>query len=127
VYWLAVSGLSGSMACYDVAHSISIKTAYRKFKKLSCTQKYIALVLASLTGILHASQPFLGLFNLVKQGQPLAMLGAQTIATTVKCITGSLNAMRYMSLWGINGVKSRISTTSNIVNAVIPRLDRGIP
>ena len=105
VYWLAVLGLSGSMACYDVAHSISIKTAYRKFKKLSCTQKYIALVLASLTGILHASQPLLGLLHLIKQSQPLAILGAQTVATTVKCITGSLDAIRYMSMWRINEEK----------------------
>ena len=87
------------MACYDVTHSVNIKTAYQKFKKLSCTQKYIALVLASLTGILHASQPFLGLLHLVKIRQPLAILGAQTVAATVKCITGSINAMQYAGMW----------------------------
>ena len=46
-YWLSVLGLCGSMACYDVTHSVNIKTAYQKFKELACTQKYIALVLAA--------------------------------------------------------------------------------
>jgi hypothetical protein len=109
IYWLSVLGLSGSIACYDVTHPVNIKTAYQKFKKLSCTQKCIALVLASLTGILHASQPFLGLLHLVKIREPLAILGAQTVATTVKCITGSINAMQYVGMWA-----SRSLTVSDV-------------
>ena len=57
-----------------------------------------------LTGILHASQPFLGLFHLVKLRQPLAILGAQTIATAVKGITGAINAMRYVNMWATRSV-----------------------
>ncbi len=98
-YWLSALGLCGSMACYDVAHSVNIKAAYQKFKELACTRKYIALVLAALAGVLHASQPFLGLFHLVKLRQPLAILGAQTIATAVKGITGAMNALRYVNMW----------------------------
>ena len=98
-YWLSALGLCGSMACYDVAHSVNIKAAYQKFKELACTRKYIALVLAGLAGVLHASQPVLGLFHLVKLRQPLAILGAQTVATAVKGITGAMNALRYVNMW----------------------------
>ncbi len=99
IYWLSVLGLSGSNACYHVTHSLNVKAAYQEYKKLSSGYKCVALGLSGLVGILHASQPFLGLVHLLKMGQPLVVLGAQGVATVVECSTGSIDAMQHISMW----------------------------
>lgn len=97
VYWLSVIGLSASVACYHLTHTLNIKSAYRTLKNLPSPLAKIAGTGAALVvGGLHASQTVLGLMALLKQPQKW-LLVLQGVAVSVEFVTGFLSAAQHTS------------------------------
>jgi hypothetical protein len=128
VYWLSVVGLSCSNACYHVTHSLNIGPAYKKFKKLSCGKKMLALTLSFLTGGLHASQSLLGLFHLIKTNQHIAILGVQGLATLVEFFTGSIDSLQHLGQRATDSIDALTYTslwaTSRVSAEDMPPLEK---
>lgn len=97
VYWMSVIGLSASVACYNLTHTLNIRSAYYTLKNLpSMPAKVVGVAVALLAGSLEASQTTLGLMGLLSQPRKW-LLVLQGLAIGIEFATGFIEASQHAS------------------------------
>jgi hypothetical protein len=103
VYWLSVIGLSTSVACYNLTHTLNVKSAYYTLMNLPSTgAKITGVGVALVAGCLEASQTTLGFMGLLKQPRRWLLVlqgGAIAIEFTTGFIEASQHASQRAALW----------------------------
>jgi hypothetical protein len=97
VHWLSVLGLSSASACYHVNHTLNLGAAWRRYQRLSLSQKCLSFFIAIGGGILHASQPALGLRYLIVTNSPEVIQLLQILAVLIEAFLGGTETLQHAS------------------------------